>query len=483
MRREFEGFEDSGSGASAAVLLAEGAELSGVLAVDDPGGWLSLDAGVREVCWSYGPRATPLPAWEQASPLPADLTRLGESGLALALCHRDGRIREAAIRRAGPHPALLPLIVIRCSDWAAPVRERARTLLRGALDPAIAVALTPLILLVGRRERGGFGVELLRDMLRQATPGQLATLFAHPDYVTRRFAYRLAAEDRRLSPAELARAAAREFDAVAQDLCATAALAALREAGVDPADVLEPLLNARSPRVRSAGVTGLRRAGQPERAQAFLGDRSGRVRACARYVVRQHGGDPVAWYRARCAAPDDPRIVPGAVIGLAECQDRADGALLRPLLVHPGDAVRGQAVAGLRVLDLADTHLLRPLLDDPAPGVVRQTTEALLPSARQLPADWLLERIAPERPRHVRVAAFRLLHAHGGVMALRAAAGLVHDPDVKLRTWAGQSVQRWHPSADVRPADPEVGGLLDRCKHLFSTYVLKRRKWEAGLGD
>ncbi|MEU6672826.1 hypothetical protein [Streptomyces sp. NPDC046925] len=490
---EFEGFEDSGSGASAAVLLAEGAELSGVLAVDDPGGWLSLDAGVREVPWHQWGQAEPLPAWERASPLPADLSQLGESGLALALCHRDGRIREAAIRRAGPHPALLPLIVIRCSDWAAPVRKRARTLLREALDPSTAIALTPLILLVGRRDRGDFGVELLGDALRHAP---LGTLLVHLDRSTRRFAHRLAVEHERLSPAELARTAARDPDTVIQDLCATAALTTLREtnadssdssdfadSGADSADVLEPLLTARPPRVRSAGVTALRRAGQPERAAAFLADRSAQVRACARYVVRQHGGDPVAWYRARCATPDDPGIAPGAVIGLAECQDRADGALLRPLLVHPEDAVRGQAVAGLRVLDLADTHLLRPLLDDPAPGVVRQTTEALLPSARQLPADWLLERIAPERPRHVRVAAFRLLHAHGGVMALRAAAGLVHDPDVKLRTWAGQSVQRWHPSADVRRGDPEVGGLLDRCKHLFSTYVLKRRKWEAGLGD
>ncbi|MEV8315935.1 hypothetical protein AB0Q95_17355 [Streptomyces sp. NPDC059900] len=476
----YDGFRDGESAASAAVLLAQGAELLSVLAADDPDEWLSLDAEVREVPWHQWGQAEPLPAWEHASPLPADLTQLGESGLALALCHRDGRIREAAIRRAGSYPGLLPLIVIRCSDWAAPVRERARKLLRDALDPSAAVTLTPLILLVGRRDRGGFGVELLGEALRQAP---LGTLFAHPDRSTRRFAYRLAVEHERLSPAELARAAARDPDTVIQDLCATAALTTLRDTDADSADVLEPLLTARPPRVRSAGVTALRRAGQPQRAEAFLDDRSAQVRACARYVVRQHGGDPTAWYRLRCATPDDPALAPGAVIGLAECGERADGALLRPLLVHPADGVRGQAVAGLRVLDLADTQLLRPLLDDPAPGVVRRTTEALLPSARQLPADWLLERIAPERPRHIRVAAFRLLHAHGGVVALRAAAGLVDDPDVKLRTWAAQSAQRWHPSADVRRGDPEVGGLLDRCRHLFSRHVLKRRKWAAGLDD
>nr|WP_308371773.1 hypothetical protein [Streptomyces sp. MCA2] len=140
-------------------------------------------------------------------------------------------------------------------------------------------------------------------------------------------------------------------------------------------------------------------------------------------------------------------------------------------------------MAGLRTLDCADAKQLRPLLDDPGASVVRETAVALLPSAKELPADWLLERTGSERPRHVRVGAFRLLDARGGIVALRAAVGLLEDPDVKLRTWAGQSVQRWHPSADVRCCAAEVGELLDRSRHLFSHHVLRRRKWEAGVGS
>ncbi|WP_317453640.1 hypothetical protein [Streptomyces sp. CBMA152] len=205
------------------------------------------------------------------------------------------------------------------------------------------------------------------------------------------------------------------------------------------------------------------------------------MRACARYVVRQQGGDAAAWYRERCTAPDDPELPPGAVIGLAECGNRADAGLLWPLLVHPAAGVRARAVAGLRALDRADTKQLWPLLDDPAAGVVRESAAALLPSVQKLPADWLLERTSSERPRHVRVGAFRLLDARGGIMALRAAVGLLGDPDMKLRTWAGQSVQRWHPSPDERHGDAEVGELLDRSRHLFSEHVLRRRKWEAGV--
>ncbi|MFC8227986.1 HEAT repeat domain-containing protein [Streptomyces sp. NPDC057287] len=462
-------------GTVAAVRLAEGAPLSSTLDATDPEDWLSLDAAVRGAA-RY--RSRFVPEWQQSA---RDLTRLGESRLAFALCHHDGRIRHEAVRRSARHPALLPLIVIRCTDWAGQVRECARELLSEVLDVDAAVALAPLILRVGRRSRGAFGVEVLREALLRASRERLAALLSSPDRVVRRFTYRLAVDSRLLRPAELARAAVQDEDSLIQDLCATAALAALHDEGAYE-DVMQPLLTARNPRTRSAGVTALRRAGRPEQAESFLGDRSALVRACARYVVRRHGGDPVAWYRERCATPYDFGVPPGAVIGLAECGDRADAGLLRPLLAHPVAGVRARAVAGLRALDCTDAEALRPLLDDSAAGVVRETAVALLPSAKELPADWLMERIGPEQPRHVRLAAFRLLVARDGVVALRAAVTLLEDPDVKLRTWAGQSVQGWHPSPGERYGDVDVGELLDRSRHLFSDHVLRRRKWEAGVG-
>ncbi|MEU5547239.1 hypothetical protein AB0G85_33500 [Streptomyces sioyaensis] len=469
--------EDIEDGTAAATRLAGGTPLHSTLDVADPADWLALDAGVREVAWN---RPQFLPGWEHSAPLPADLTQLGESRLALALCHRDGRIRQEAVRQSVRCPGLLPLVVIRCADWVGPVRELARQLLREALNVDSALDLAPLILRVGRRDRGAFGVDVLGQVLRQASHGQLAVLFADPDRIVRRFAYRLAIEGQLLHPAELARAAGGDQDTVVQDLCATAALTALGDEDAYEG-VLPPLLSARNPRTRSAGVTALRGAGRSEQAEPFLSDRSALVRACARYVVRQQGGDPAVWYRERCTTPGDPELPPGAVIGLAECGNRADAGLLQPLLVHPAAGVRARAVAGLRALDCADAKRLRPLLDDPAAGVVRETAAALLPSAKELPADWLLERTSSDRPRHVRVGAFRLLDARGGTAALRAAVGLFQDPDMKLRTWAAQSVQRWHPSPDGRRGDAEVGELLDQSRHLFSDHMLRRRKWEAGV--
>ncbi|MFK4110199.1 hypothetical protein [Streptomyces sp. NPDC002176] len=359
---------------------------------------------------------------------------------------------------AAGHPELFPLVVVRCADWADPVRSRARALLAEILDAGTAVTLAPMILRVADRYRGDHALGLLDGVLRQAPRERLAPLLVSGDRTVRRFAYRMAVEEGALSPVELARAAAEDDDAVIQGRCAEAALAA-----GPGAEALDVLLGGRNPQARSAGVTALRRLGHPERAVEFLADRSALVRACARYVVRQHGIDPLAWYRARCAEPAPP---PGAVIGLAECGDRADAPLLWALLEHPAPGVRARAVAGLRALDVTDVRRLRPLLDDPAPGVVGEATLALLPSARELPEEWLLSRLDAGRPRWERVSAWRLLNAHGDVARLRAAVPLLGDADVRLRAWAEHAVQRELRRVRYEWRGQEIAALLDQAEAL-----------------
>ncbi|MFJ6544400.1 hypothetical protein ACIQMP_27630 [Streptomyces sp. NPDC091385] len=429
------------------------AEARRLFEVGGPRDWLEWDQRVRVEGWylpgDYGSGFRVLAALESGE-------ALGDEELAVALCHRDGRVRRRALERVVGRPALLPLVVVRCGDWAGPVRERAREVLVEALDAEAAVRLAPLILRLADRQRGGFALGLLDRVLRREGPG---TLLESGDRPTRRFAYRLAMEEGLLSPAGLARAAAHDDDAVVQGLCADAALAAPADA-----EVVDVLLGARAPRVRAAGVTGLRRLGRGERAEEFLADRSGLVRACARYVVRQLGGDPLSWYRARCAEPAPP---PGAVIGLAECGERTDAGLLWPLLDHPEARVRARAVAGLRVLDVTDVPRMRRLLDDPAPGVVGAATLALLPSAGALPEEWLLERLGADRPRWERVSAWRLLDAHGGVARLRAAVALLEDGDVRLRARAEPVARRgirwgtYWPGMSGRSV-AEAAGLLER---------------------
>ncbi|MFE6837499.1 hypothetical protein ACFVFI_22065 [Streptomyces sp. NPDC057705] len=497
---------ESGRAAAAGLLGGRRVGIGGVRLPDRPAAWTAFDEEVRQAR-AHG---TTLPCFDRQE------TRL---------CHRDGRIREAALDE--PDPAL-PLVAIRCADWVPVVRKRARRILGAALaaDPARTLTdLTPLVLRLGRREQGAWALERFEAALRAEDPvlapwwrparpatwwraerpalthtGEqpdtvLAWLRWNPDVATRRFATRITLDLGLFGVRELARRAAVEQDPVTSALWTDAALAALAAGapggGPDRADTdtdtdtdaaVDALLGGHLPMVRAAGVTALRRAGRAAEAVHHLSDRSGTVRACARRLLRQGGGDPYAYLRELVEDPD--RITRYAVAGFAECAGRADAPLLRALLHHPAGAVRAAAVAGLRHLDVTDLGLLRPLLDDASPAVAREASVSLRASAGQLPADWLLERIAPERPRHNRLAAYRVLHARGGVAGLRASVELLSDEDAGLRVLAGQRLQSlWSP---YRPPalpirDPEVGALLDRCGGLFSDHVLDRMRAQLGL--
>ncbi|NEB37367.1 HEAT repeat domain-containing protein [Streptomyces sp. SID14515] len=457
----------------AVVRVCEGETPAEAFDIASAGAWLAFDAGVRNL--DDRPWLWTRPPGEPRRPAPTLLDRLrGRTGSraappasppppppAVALCHRDGRVREAALDVARTDPELRPLLVVRCADWVSPVREKARTLL-AELPGGDLFPLAELILRLARRDRGDFARALLEDALREGPAAGVLALTAHPDRATYRLAYRIAVDRALLTPTQLADTAASCGDVTLQDLCADAAVAAVKpggamdpgaavdlgvavdpsaavdpgaavkpaglvdpdsavdpDAAVDPsaavnpdvAAVLDRLLAARSPRVRSAGVTALRRAGRHGEAEPFLADRSAVVRACARYVLRQGGVDPLPVYRSLCT---DPAARPGAAAGLGECGDRAaDAETLWALVEHPLPAVRLNAITGLRALDVVQRERLTPSLDDPSPAVVRAATRALLPDAAGIPELLLRERSGPDRPRAVRVAADRLLRAAG----------------------------------------------------------------------
>ncbi|WP_406370670.1 hypothetical protein OH781_08105 [Streptomyces sp. NBC_01550] len=401
----------------AAERLARGIPLREALDTSSAEAWAALDLGVRILTYE-APELLPSRdrihrqklRWDRNAPLPSvnwSRTPPDEPLLAVALCHPDGRIREAALEWVARSPALRPLLIVRCADWAGPVRDRARALFSEIPDPELP-PLTALVLRLSRREQGGFAHERLEHALREGPAEDVVALLTSDDRATRRFAYRVSVDRGLLAPATLARTAAAASDDVRiQTLCAEAAIAGMRDEAYD--EVLGPLLSARSPQVRSAGVTALRRAGRQGQAAAFLADRSGLVRACARYVLRQGGIDPLPLYRSMCA---DPTTRPAAPAGLGECGTREDAPALWSLVTHPVPAVRVHTVAGLRALDAVRHEQLRPLLDDPSPAVVRAVTQALLPDADRIPHEWLLVRTGADRPRALRVAAERLLRAH-----------------------------------------------------------------------
>ncbi|MGW1774154.1 hypothetical protein [Streptomyces sp. NPDC002104] len=488
---------ERGRAAAAALLLGEdgaaatdGARRDGGLALTGPEAWTAFDEEVRALAFSSWPPP--------------------RSGRAeLRLCDRDGRVREAALSQERELPP--QLVLIRCADWVPQVRGRARRVLAAivARDPVAAlVGLGPLIVRLGRREHGAWAVEQLEAALsgrpspltagwRPGRPSPvwswkaltgdqcadaLARLGERADLPTRRFAARLTVAAGESGVRDLALRAARELDPATARLWTDAALRTMAADGPDDTAV-DTLLGGRLPMVRASGVTALRGAGRADEAVRHLADRSGIVRACARWLLAQGGGDPYASYLA--LVTDSERPSPYAVAGFSECAQRADAPLLRSLLDHPAGAVRAAAVAGLRRLDApTEDAALIPLLDDPWPGAAREAALSLLPVAHRLDHRHLTERLGPERPAHVRRAAFRLLRARGGIHALRAAVALTDDPDPGLRGSARGIVRGWNWQVTLHFAQaerPELALLLERSAHLFDAHALGLRRSRLGL--
>ncbi|MFH7597620.1 HEAT repeat domain-containing protein [Streptomyces racemochromogenes] len=493
--------EDAARGRGVARELVYGntALVAGLLVGNGPEAWIAFDREVRRLQRFPG---------------------VSTGRLEARLCHPDGRIRAKALAAWRNPPA--ELVLIRCADWAPQVRERARRVLgrvlahhpvrtrdraRRALnrpvadDPALVLAaLTPLTLRLGGREHGGWAVDQLEAALagrysslaawwrpglpsttwswNSLTPGQRAGMLERlgrsTDLPTRRFAARVALAAGRYGAQELALRAAAEPDPAAGRLWTDAALAAMAADGPDDA-VVDALLASRFPPVRAAGVTALRRAGRAAEAERFLADRAGSVRACARWLLRQDGGDPYARYRALLADPE--RVSGYAVAGFTEVAGPDDVPVLRGLLEHRDGTVRAAALAGLRRFgaEVADPVLLA-LLEGPSASAAREAALHLMPVARRLDAAALAARTGREWRPHTRRAAFRLLQGRGGSAELRASVALLDHPDPGTRRCARQRVAGWNWLATLdegAAAQAELGGLLARAADLLGALELR----------
>ncbi|MFI6001138.1 hypothetical protein ACIA98_12060 [Streptomyces sp. NPDC051366] len=486
LRRPDTGISD----AARVLLLRPDTDVStGRLPWDRPDAWIAFDEEVRRLASRpYEP--------------------LRSNRLEARLCDPDGRIRASALA-SWRNPPLL-LVLIRCADRVPAVRERARRVLGRivAKDPEpMLTALVPLALRLGRREHGAWAVEQLEAALSGRysllaawwRPGRPSTTWSWssltgeqrvgildhlrrmPALPTRRFASRLALADGRLGVRELARQAATEHDPRMCRMFTDAALAAMAADAPDD-EAVDTLLGGRIPMVRAAGVTALRRAGRAAEASRHLTDPSGLVRACARWLLRQDGGDPYEHYLGLLVDPEP--LSRYAVTGFSECAPRADAPLLSELLDHPAGAVRAAALTGLRRLDATpDDAALLPLLDDPSASVAREAALCLRPVAGRLDPEGLAARTAPDRPVHTRRAAFRLLRARGGIAALRAAVALSADPDPALYRVAAETVTTWgwlRTLQEGQAERAELGALLARSAHLLPVHRL--RWWRARLG-
>ncbi|MEU6248278.1 hypothetical protein [Glycomyces sp. NPDC047010] len=388
-----------------------------------PKAWLELDPAIRN--------------WTRFRHHGTDLARAGEPiprtplGLALSLASGDGFRRAEVLQHPGvnEHPVLYPLVLIRAVDHVPQIRALAAALLPRLIAASDFEAFATM-LTVGCRLRHRVDaaptLNLVLAALGERADDDLLSILARSDGRSARWAGQALISERRLLALQLSAIATGRFDDRLQERCAeTLAEQALSQRNPD---LLRPLLQARSARVRTSALTGLIRLDQFDGIEAFLTDRSGSVRATAEWGLRRSGQDPAIRYRELLQTSlCSPKLV---IQGLGECGQRADAALVVPFLEDPRPQTRAAAVNALRRLG-AELDLFR-LLRDPAPSVTRAVAAYLVEQRVLPPVETLRELVQGSQPRHIRRSAATLLREHGIWHRIWVGLALYDDPDTKL---------------------------------------------------
>ncbi|MCM2423747.1 HEAT repeat domain-containing protein [Streptomyces sp. RKAG293] len=478
-------------------LAHRGAELIGVLNeladsagfhATGPHWWIAFDEHARHVDPSGLGATVPAsatPSWGGIRPAgstaPERQELLPVWDWALAVCAADGRTRQRALAREslplGAH-ALIPLLVVRCSDWAAPVRVAARTALTDVLTrsgPAELARAAVMAWSCEERQRGEDAVRIVAGCLADAAPEVWRGLLADPDHRVRRRALSAAVDLDRCEPAQLLALAGSDPDVVVARCAAEHLLRSLVPPGTETRTtsqaetVLRQLLASRVSAVRAVTVTVLRRAQRPDLAEPFTADRSQQVREIARWVLRSHRQDPAPVCRARLARPAR-EITPGAIAGLAECGDVTGGPaadLVRPHLTHQRPGVRAavlRALGTMRPPAVTTAELLAVLEHDPSPRVLRTAATLLEAASGTIPRQRLLDLLAPGHPAPLRAQAARILRAAGTWGRLELDLRLLHDADPGVAAAAQRDLRACATSAasaHTRPTNEQRQTLLD----------------------
>jgi hypothetical protein len=452
-----------------------------VLEQIDSRAWLALDVTARKSWWFA-------PAWSHAL-----RSRLADSEataltLLLASFHPDGHIREAAVARMGElgDAIVASALALRCADWVDQVRARARLVVEQRLgDPtgAALVAVGSIGLAMKARQQGTWLAELIQLQLRTGTDAKLEAALKAGDRRVRRLAYASAIEGSRITLPALLDAAMHDSDLPIRTRAAEAAVHVALAQGAFPE--LAPLLASRTALVRAEAVAALGKSGDPKPAVAAIADQSPLVRGIAQAIVWRTGANPADHYRALVVANPPP---PNALAGLGETGDNSDIAVLTRSLHHPLAKGRASAVRALRMLGAATPDRIANLLEDTSAAVTRQVAKALVGHSKELDQAFLERLVEATHPRHVRVAAYRLLRDRAVWTRISIDLKFVSDPETALSLRARTDLDIWlkrdAATTYARPAgvDAErISRLLDQSESSLSPRTLKELRFHLGL--
>lgn len=427
--------------------------------------------------------------WDQL--LPADLFRIdrhddGWAVRAIAACHRNGRVREAAIRllSVAPDGRALPFLILRLNDWADPVRQATETAIEGFLespDPDALISSLPLLLRMPswkRRNHRPF-LERVQELLQQPfARDALAQGRESGDRRVRRECYRLS-----LGVPDL-------------DLTLVA------ERGLDDSDILVRLQAVRLLRrmddetlrrfvdvARTDGLMAVRREALeiavsrfPREAIAWLRiallDSHGSVRELARSRLGQRAEafNVREFYREAVRA-NEGRGLRAALLGLQEVGAREDACLALPLCWHPQPKIREAAVRAAARLDYeTNAGVILQALSDESPRVSKRAAMVLREKRIFSVTAQIWECVrSDQQPKHVRLRALHLLGSLSKwvLLPFLVQASALAEADVACA--AREQVELWLAGAHssfVKPTAEQADEILRTLRQAEETLGL-----------
>ncbi|GAA1030275.1 MULTISPECIES: hypothetical protein [Amycolatopsis] len=244
--------------------------------------------------------------------------------LVLASMHRNGRLRERAVRLLCSSDSALSdrALAVRVADYAEAVRELAEQEVLRRTTLAQAERIMPLLQRISQRWRGS---EVFARYLRALTAvhGE-ATVWAclrnSEGFEVRRAAFRHSFESGLLGLPDAVRLLPRERDQIVRRQ-----LIGIVAESAAPDVIAELLLRGRSAESRVLGLVKLTAAQlDPVEVERLLVDRSVLVRLWARLRWREMGRDPVEVYAAVARSAAKPAVRARAYVGLAEAGTELD---------------------------------------------------------------------------------------------------------------------------------------------------------------
>lgn len=379
--------------------------------------------------------------------------------LGLCAMHRDGYVREEALRRLeyGPAEIVTPFVLLRTDDWVEPVRVLATQLALGLIgkEPDKLLSGLPAIwdrlMVPGQEGRALPAIESLRTFLAdQPTRPYLhqAVQTGTDPWVTRIALHvLLGVED----PEALHGLVGDTTDLAVAVQIARACLAA----EPDPRTV-DDLLASPFGAVRSlAAFWALEHRPDSDLENLVLRDRSRSVRDQGQRHLARGGRDPRQWYLTRLTAEHDDTA---SLLGLGDVATDDDESLglIEARSPDPARRVAAAAVLG-RSTSGSATQRLVELVGDPVTRVSRAAADAL--PRRAIPSleiDRLIDLAegSEHRARNVRRAVSELPRWQRLIVALRL-CGLQGPAGDQGRSLLDVVLKNWQRSS-TRPTDSEL---------------------------